>query len=182
MPRCFAIGMTNDASSPAPPRDGERVALAEAELLEPDEGGEPVHGQRRRLLERRTLGYGNDRRRRDDEQLRLRSALRASRRRDRHHAVTDGEPLDSGADGLDHPARVPACHPRREDALDAALARADVGRMHGGGVHRDATSPSRGSGTSRSITRRTSTPPGSVMPTARALVTANPVSQPRCRR
>ena len=94
---------------------------------------QPVHRQRRRLLERGALRDGDHGRRGDNQKRRLRAALRSSRRQCGHRLVADREVLHAGPDGLDGAGGVHAGNPGCGLSLDTELAYGDVGRVHGSG-------------------------------------------------
>ena len=112
--------------------DGERLALDEAEKVEAVQRRQPVHRQRRRLLERGALRDGNHGRRGDDHKRRLRAALRSSRGQCGHRLVADREVLHSGADRLDGAGGVHAGNPGCGLSLDTELSYGDVRRVHSG--------------------------------------------------
>ena len=117
---------------PRPAGDEERRSRVEAEKLQTSERRQPVHRQRRRLLDGRAGRNRDDRRSGDDEQLRLRPAVGAPRCRHGHHLVPDREMLDAGSDRLDGAGGVHAGNPWRRHRRVAALPQADVRRVDRG--------------------------------------------------
>jgi hypothetical protein len=112
----------------------ERAPGLEREHVQREPDREPVHRQRRRLLDAGSRGSLRHRHRRHDDVLGLRAAERPRGRHDRDHALANS-PIAASADGVDLARQLHARGPRRRKAAVALRERPrahrDVGRVDG---------------------------------------------------
>ncbi len=159
---------------------GERLPLRQPERLETADRGQCVHRQRRGLLEGRTLGDRHDGSRGRDEQLRLRAALGAPRQTIAITSSPTASAVHLRPDGLDDAGAVPPGHPGGGTPSTPRSRGTLSDGCTGAAFTASLTSPAPGSGISRSMTVTTSGPPGRVIPTARAVVTATRAARRCC--